>query len=388
MGFEGTRRDLLKAAVAAALAGLPRELFALAQDEELVDFDDLSSFRVETRAATPRVKFFDLRRLTSLYTPQSEFFEFHQTETVRVNAAEWRLRVTGFVDKPREFTLEEIKQRADKRDLAVTVECSGNMAFGAFNGQVSTGLWTGVSLAAILKECGVKPEAREVVFLGLDVERERNATFSTVHGRSVFVQDALDPNAMLAYALNGEPLTPEHGFPLRVILPGWYGMTQIKWLAEIQVLDRRYEGTHMARNYHTIQQRPWPGDEAVFAETSISKTKLKSVVARVTRKKDESGRRQYIVRGAAWGGAAPLKSVEISIDEKPWQPATLGERNGNYAWVLWSLPWNDVTSGPHTVVSRAIDEAGNVQPTAAEFKEKVKTLREDNSQWPRRIVIT
>ena len=381
MSFDRKRRDLLKGAGAwAFLAGLPRELRELPQGEELIDFVDLGNFRVENHAATPRVKFFDLRRLTSFFTPQAEFFEFHQTEFPRVNASNWKLRVTGFFDKPREFTLDEIKKRADKRDIAVTIECSGNTSIGAANGQVSTGLWTGVSLASLLTECGLKPEAREIVFLGLDIERERTSAVETAHGRSVFVQDAMDPNAILAFALNGQPLTPEHGFPLRVILPGWYGMTQIKWLGEIQALDRRYEGPHMSRNYHTVT-----GND-LLTETSISRKRVKSVIARVTRRKDGSGYR-YRISGAAWSGASPVTTVEVSVDNKPWRSAVMGERQGDYAWVLWSMDWDDATPGPHTLVSRATDVAGNSQPTSVEFHEKVKSLREDNSQWVRRIVI-
>src|SRR5262249_52501471 len=147
----------------------------------------------------------------------------------------------------------QITQRTDKRNLATTIECSGNSPYGAANGQVSTGTWTGVGLAALLKECGLKPEAREVVFFGADKERERADAIELPHGRSMYVQDALDPNALLAFALNGKPLPADRGFPLRVIVPGWYGMTQIKWLSRIEVLDRRYEGTHMARNYHSIR---------------------------------------------------------------------------------------------------------------------------------------
>jgi DMSO/TMAO reductase YedYZ molybdopterin-dependent catalytic subunit len=383
VNFDQERRKILKAAVAwAAATAIPLELWALAEDEELVDFADLVNYKTESRAATPRVKFFDLRRLTSFYTPSSEFFEFHQTEAPQIKARDWRLHVTGFVEKPREFTLDEIRQRADKRDVAVTIECSGNTPINAANGQVSTGLWSGVSLASVLNECVLKPEAREVVFLGLDIERERTAAVETPHGRSVFVQDALDPDAILAFALNGQPLSPQHGFPLRVILPGWYGMTQIKWLGEIRVMDRRYEGPHMSRNYHRVEG----GD--LVTEMSISKKRLKSVIARVTRRKDASGRYRYKIAGAAWSGAPPVKSVEVSIDNKSWRPAVLGEKHGDYSWTLWSLDWDDAAAGPHTLVSRAIDMAGGVQPTAVEFRETVKTLREDNSQWVRRIVIS
>jgi DMSO/TMAO reductase YedYZ molybdopterin-dependent catalytic subunit len=382
LSFDQGRRNILKGAAAwAAMTGIPLKLWALAEDEELVDFVDLLNFRTENHAATPRVKFYDLRHLTTFYTPPAEFFEFHQTAAPQVNVRNWRLQVTGFVEKPRQFTLDEIRQRADKRDVAVTIECSGNTPINAANGQVSTGLWTGVGLASILKECVLKPEAREVVFFGLDIERERTSPDEIPHGRSVFVQDALDADAILAFALNGQALTPEHGFPLRVILPGWYGMTQIKWLGEIRVIDRRYEGPHMSRNYHRMEV----GDPVT--EMSISKKRLKSVVARVTRRKESSGRYRYRIAGAAWSGSSPVQSVEVSIDNTPWRPAILGEKHGDYAWTLWSLDWDDAVSGPHTIVSRAIDMAGDVQPTAIEFRQKVKTLREDNSQWVRRIVV-
>jgi DMSO/TMAO reductase YedYZ molybdopterin-dependent catalytic subunit len=191
----------------------------------------------------------------------------------------------------------------------------------------------------------------------------------------------MDANVMLAFALNGKPLTPNHGFPLRLIVPGWYGMTQIKWLNRIEVLDRRYEGAHMARNYHTIR------DDGTLVETSISKNHLKSVVARVTRRKDSIGRYDYKISGAAWGGPSTVKTIEVSIDGGPWRDAIPGERHGDFAWTLWSLDWPEVRPGSHTLVSRAIDAHGNVQPTEAEWQKSIKTLRENNSQWVRRIII-
>src|SRR5207248_401377 len=129
--------------------------------------------------------------------------------------------------------------------------------------------------------------------------------------------------------------------------------------------DRRYEGTHMARNYHTVRE------DGTLMETSISKTHLKSVVARVTRRKDPADRYVYRIAGAAWGGSSPVKSVEVRIDDNAWRTATLGERNGNFAWLLWSLEWADATPGSHTLVSRAIDAAGNIQPTEAEWQKDV-----------------
>jgi DMSO/TMAO reductase YedYZ molybdopterin-dependent catalytic subunit len=320
-------------------------------------------------------------------TQEDHFYTFHQTQAVQANAAEWRLRVGGLVDHAKEFTLDDLKQRKDQKELTVTLECSGNAAGPAANGLLSTGLWSGVGLASILMECGIQPEAREIAFLGMDLEKEPGGPdYAAPHGRSVYVQDALNADAMLAFALNGKPLSAERGFPLRLILPGWYGMTQIKWLTRIQVLDRRYEGSHMARNYHTMNIVDAPEQE-LWLETSISKTRIKSVVARVTRRKQADGSFRYRISGAAWGGQKPVKSVEVQIDNRSWVPAQIEERSDPYAWLLWSLDWKDVMPGPHTLVSRAIDLEGNIQPTDVEWRKTIKTARENNSQWPRRVVL-
>lgn len=382
-----SRRQLLQTAATLALAGIPRSAWALQTGEEVVDFADLDQFRTEIRPQAPRVRAFDLRRLTSLNTPDEEFFTFHQTETVKDIPAAWKLQVAGFVERPKQFTLDELKARADKRDIAFTLECSGNAPGPAANGLVSNGVWTGCGLAGVLRECGLKAEAREVAFLGMDIELERNQ-FPTPHGRSVHVQDALNPDAILAYALNGKPLSPERGFPLRVIIPGWYGMTNIKWLERIEVFDRRYEGTHMSRNYHSVYtlEGANPAQE-LFVETSISRNRMKSVIARVTRRKQGDGF-VYRISGAAWGGTNPIKSVEVRIGEEEWQPAKIDQRgDGNYSWLLWSMEWPDPDPGPYSIISRAVDAEGNVQPTLPELRETLKTTREDNSQWPRRIVI-
>ena len=331
MGNRSTRRELLinggRAAVAFAALGIPESVWALQDGEELVDFADYTSqFRIEFQQSNPRVRCFDLRRLTSWATPNDEFYAFHQTQTMHVDASSWRLRIDGFVDRPMEFTLDELKARAEKREEAVTLECSGNSTRAArMNGLLSNGVWSGVALAPILAECGVQPEAREVVFLGTDMEKEnkwqaRGEEYEIPHGRSVYIQDAMNPEAMLAYELNGEPLPPDSGYPLRLILPGWYGMTQIKWLTRIEVLDRRYEGEHMARNYLSLRSRDTP-EGTLWLDTSISKNNKKSLVARVTRRRSGSGS-AYKISGAAWGGQVPMSRAWRSV----WMKARGGRR--------------------------------------------------------------
>ena len=291
--------------------------------------------------------------------------------------------------------MQDLLNRADRRDLAVTIECSGNSGDSRImNGLVSNAVWTGVGLAAILKECGVEPEAREVVFLGMDSEQEKkweagNVAYPSPHGRSLFVQDALLPENLLAFAMNGAPLPAEHGFPLRLILPGWYGVANVKWLTRIEVIDRRYEGRHMARNYQSLRAVKSP-EETLWLDTSISRNNLKSVIARVTRNVTRSragGPFEYNISGAAWGGPARISRVEVQVDTGPWRPATIGQRSADSAWLLWSFDWKDATPGRHTLVCRAANARGEIQPTPAELREKLIGNREDNSQWPRVLTI-
>ena len=385
------QRGAVAAAWLASL-GIPESAWALQDGEELVTFTDYTAdFRVEASPANTRVRCYDLRRLTTWATPNDEFYTFHQTTTQQVDAASYRLKISGFVERPREFTLDQIKARADRREIPVTLECSGNSPRpNRMSGLLSNGVWTGVGLASILKECGLRPEAREVVFLGLDMEKEKKAAagnqeFETPHGRSVYVQDALNPEAMLAFSLNGQPLPAEQGFPLRLILPGWYGMTQIKWLGRIQVLDRRYEGQHMTRNYLAVRTVDTP-DGPMWLDTSISKTNMKSLVARVAKRRAANDT-EFRITGPAWGGQVPIAHVDVQIDDGPWQRATLEPSRGPYAWRLWSLTVKNLAPGTHKLHSRATDANGKVQPAPAERRQSIASGREDFSIWTREIRI-
>jgi DMSO/TMAO reductase YedYZ molybdopterin-dependent catalytic subunit len=373
-------------------AGIPFSALAFGPDEELIPFSDYApDFRADGQAENPRVKAFDLRKLTSLTTPAAEFFAFHQTKTVEADAAKWRLRIGGLVKRPIELSLDDLHRRTGRRELAVTIECSGNTGDPrVMNGLVSNAVWSGVGLADVLKECSVQPEAREVVFLGMDSEEDKkweagNASYPSPHGWSLYVQDALAPDNLLAFAMNDAPLPPEHGFPLRLVMPGWYGMSQIKWLTRIEVIDRPYEGRHMARNYQSLRAVKSP-EGTLWLDSSISRNNLKSVVARVTRR-PVGERFEYKIAGAAWGGPARIVGVEVQIDGGAWARASVDQRAGNASWVLWSAPWREPAAGEHTLVSRAINARGDVQPTHNEMREKLVSNREDNSQWPRRIVI-
>lgn len=389
-----TRREMVTG-TAAGLAGLaalgvPEALWALQPDEEAVTFTDYTpAFQIQASESRPRVRCVDLRQLTQWATPGDVHYTFSQTTTPTVDPATYRLRIGGFVQRPMELTLAQLQARRDRREEAVTLECSGNSTRPQrMSGLLSNGVWTGVGLKSILDECGVKPEAREVLFLGLDMEREKkfqagNREYEAPHGRAIHLLDALHPDTMLAFALNGQPIPPDQGFPVRLLVPGWYGMTQVKWLGRIEVLDRRYEGQHQVRNYLSLRSIQTP-EGPLWIDTSISKNRLKSVVARVTRRRHD-GQWMYRVSGPAWGGQAPIAKVEVQVDGGEWQPATLDARRAKYGWVLWSWGTQNLAPGTHTLVSRAVDANGTVQPTKAERDAEIASGREDNSQWPREI---
>jgi len=238
----------------------------------------------------------------------------------------------------------------------------------------------------------VGAKAREVVFLGTDrgdadvVFRQQTFKLNQQFGRSITLENALKPDPMLAWALNGEPLTVPQGAPLRLIMPGWFGVANVKWLSEIHLQEDRYLGNYQARWYRSIVGAGGTGEDAdpdtQWIETEITRMHLKSTIARVRKK---GGTHQIL--GFVLNDGTPLQSVEVKIDEGQWQKATLDRANSKYSWKLFTFSWEGATPGPHTLVSRVTDAEGNVQPTANELKRK-KTFLEDNAQFPRKITIS
>ena len=199
------------------------------------------------------------------------------------------------------------------------------------------------------------------------------------YGRSLARDKALSAEPFLAYALNGQPLTRHQGSPLRLIVPGWYGAPNVKWLAQIHAQEDQYLGKFQARWYRTLKGEMIDG-EMKWVETAITHLQLKSFVARVSKQGNT-----HRVLGIVLNDGTPIKSVEVKIDEGPWQPATMdAATNAKYGWKLFHYTWNGATPGEHTLVSRVTDATGKVQPTAEELESK-KTFLEDNSQHPRKV---
>jgi DMSO/TMAO reductase YedYZ molybdopterin-dependent catalytic subunit len=320
--------------------------------------------------------------LDSWITPNDQFFVIKHFDLPELKAADYRLEIGGLVDQPMTLTLDDLQAR-ERQEVTFTIECSGNSAFPFNKGLVGNAKWSGTPLAALLEDAGIQENGREVVFWGADAGEQtwRDEITVTEHfARSMALADAMSPDNMLAYEMNGEPLPALHGFPLRLIAPGWYGVANVKWLTRIEILDRRYMGHFMARDYVTIREEEVDG-ETSWTFTSVSRARLKSAPAKVMRLGDT-----YSILGAAWG--APIAGVEVRVDDEPWQPATLTEEGGEFTWSFWMFDWGTPTPGEHTITSRAIDASGEVQPAPDDpFIAGKTTYWESNGQITRHILI-
>jgi DMSO/TMAO reductase YedYZ molybdopterin-dependent catalytic subunit len=192
----------------------------------------------------------------------------------------------------------------------------------------------------------------------------------------------MSPEPMLAYSLNGEPLTKHQGSPLRLLVPGWYGVANVKWLSHIHLQEDQYLGKYQARWYRTLRGEMIDG-ELRWKESAVTHMQLKSFIARVSK---DGGRHKVL--GVILNDGTPIKSVEVKVDDGPWQPATIDPAtNSKYSWKLFTYAWTGATPGEHTLVSRVTDVTGAVQPTAEALETK-KTFLEDNSQHPRKVMIS
>ncbi len=376
-----SRRDVLRGSVALAaytLATRPLRSLGLepAAGETLVPWLDVQ----------PRGRaMLYWQDLDSWITPNPSLYEVSHYGKPKGDLVGWKLELTGFVGKPAAFTLADLQKRRHK-DVVATLECGGNGAGVGFMGAVGNVRWTGTPLAPLLREAGLTRRSREVVFYGADekVEKIRDQDFPQHFARSLDLDHALAEEVILAWAMNGEPLSEAHGAPLRLVVPGWFGIAWVKWLRRIDVLDRRFMGKWMAREYVTIRGEEREREGTNWRETSVCNMNVKSIAARAVRRPDGSVR----ITGAAWSDGTALRKVEIRIDDGPWQPVALEKKStgSRFTWTLWHFDWKQPVPGEHTVVSRAMDADGRTQPAAEDpsIRNK-KTFWEANQQWPRRI---
>jgi DMSO/TMAO reductase YedYZ molybdopterin-dependent catalytic subunit len=284
-----------------------------------------------------------------------------------VSAEAWRLRIGGQVERELELSLEELRARPAVRER-VTMECAGNgraqlvprpLSQPWLLEAVGTGEWSGTALRPILEEAGLDREAVEVRFTGID--RGREGGLEQSYERSLPIEEALRDEVLLAYELNGQPLPPQHGFPLRLVVPGWYGMANVKWLERVTVLDRAFDGYQQRQAYRLRQEEGEDGEPAtrMLPRALMVPPGIPDFLTR-ERIVEEAA---VILEGRAWSGWAPISAVEVSTDGgASWEDASVAEAPTRWSWASWRYRWEPAAGGTYELCCRARDDAGNEQP--------------------------
>src|SRR5262245_41507737 len=327
-----------------------------------------------------------LERIGSWVTPTRLFFVRSHFQVPAVELPTWRLRVEGCVARPREWTYEELTSLPE-RTVFSTVECAGNgrsflkphvhgVQWGA--GAIGHAEWTGVPLRLVLEQSGIKPGTVETLFEGLDTVREVDCPDPLTFARSLPLDKALNSDTILVTRMNGEPLEPIHGFPLRLIVPGWYGVASVKWLGRIEAINHAFKGYYQSKKY-TIQSRTPAGTTETVI---IGPMAVKSEIVR-PQAGDALGLGANRIFGVAWAGQESVARVEISImreedgleirptqdalkmspTELSWSDAELLGPQAPYSWMLWEYLWEVAEPGTYSILARATSSAGRVQPT-------------------------
>ncbi|SEO90200.1 sulfite oxidase [Trujillonella endophytica] len=305
-------------------------------------------------------------------TPPGLHYVLTHYDIPAVDPERWRLEVTGAVDRPLELDLTALTARP-ALSARVTIECAGNgrarlqprpVSQPWLLEAVGTAAWTGVPLAAVLAEAGITAGAVDVVFTGADHGVERGVEQD--YARALPLAEALRPDVLLAWEMNGAALPPQHGAPLRLVVPGWYGMAHVKWLTRIEVLDRPFEGFQNAKAYRLKADLDDPG-------TPVDRIRPRALMA-PPGWPDFMTRERFLrpgpatLSGRAWSGRAPLRAVEVSTDGgATWGAADLAAADpaAPWAWRAWTAPWTP-EPGRHELVVRAVDELG-AQPLEQEW---------------------
>ncbi len=358
-----TRRDLLKAAPLVAVPWFAGQPVARGVEPP-------SSFpgRV-VRMQEPRNLEFPISALADRITPTEQFFVRSHFAVPKLDTATWKLKVEGHVEKPLELSYDDIL-KLKSVTKPITLECAGNgrvfltpaargLQWGF--GGVSTGNWTGVEIATVLDKAGVKPGASEVIFVGVDqgVIADPATPGPIPFDRGIPLEKVLKSDCLLAHKLNGEDLPPSHGYPLRAVIGGWYGMASVKWLSRIIVTDKPYRGFWQTLDYSYFERR----DGGLPHLVPVTVMDPKAVIAKPSAGEVVLLGKAFRVHGAAWAGERKVGKVEFSSDGgKNWTEAKLADQADALAWTLWEHTWTPAVRGPAPLLVRCTDDRGNRQP--------------------------
>ena len=299
-------------------------------------------------------------------TPLGGHYLLTHYDIPAADAGSWRLEVAGLVERPLSLSMADLRGRPEVTST-VTLECAGNgrarllprpVSQPWLHEAVGTMTWTGTPLAPVLAEAGLRDRAVDVVFTGADHGVEKGVEQD--YARSLSVAEAMADGVLLAWGCNGVDLPPQHGFPLRLLVPGWYGMASVKWLRRIEVVAEPFDGPQM-RAYRLRQE---PDEEG----TPVTRINPRALVVPPGFPDFLSRRRvlrpgSHLLEGRAWSGWAPVTGVEVTVDGgSSWRPAELGPPGDRWAWRRWTLPWLVDEPGRYVVAARAVDASGRSQP--------------------------
>ena len=310
--------------------------------------------------------------LDSWLTPNSVFYirnHFDSPAISDLQDTDWTIHVEGAIENPADISFSDLS-KFPKRTLAVTLECAGNnrtdltpkVPGNQFeSGAVSTAVWAGVSLSQVISSFEIDTDAVELLFEGADSGKPEPEENTQHFQRSLPMTVATHPDTILAFEMNGEPIGVAHGGPLRLIVPGWYGMASVKWLQKITVLNTPYEGYFQTHKYMFRSEENY--------ERPVSVMRVKSLI---TSPSSGTNLKEFphSIGGFAWSGNAEIDTVEVSTDGgSTWNPANFVGPSDKYSWRQWTFPWTNPNKGHYTLISRAKDKMGNLQPKESSWNE-------------------
>lgn len=285
-----------------------------------------------------------------LITANPDFFIRNHFQTPQIGSEAWNLEITGLVSKPAKLSYSDLLLMNPVR-LTCTTECAGNLSGGK---GVGNAVWSGVSLAALLRQAEAKSQAAYVILHGADSGTGDELPPGTHFARAIPLEKALNESTLLAYEMNGSPLPAEHGFPLRAIVAGWYGMDSVKWLTRIEVTDQPFQGYFQQKHYVATNR---DGSVRPITRMLVSSKFLRPA------QDDEIREKTYRVEGVAWAGEGRIAKVEFRAgSNEAWQTAALESSPSPYIWTRWSYDWHVPGPGKYTLEVRATDSDGNTQP--------------------------
>jgi len=357
--------------VAAGGCGAPMPVSELvsALDPELACQDAIESGLVVHRAHPLNCETSIPALMGGVVMPNARFYVRNHFYIPDLDPENYRLQFKGLVERPLSLSLHELRAMRS-HSQAITLECAGN-GRSLFDppiegekwdlGAVSTAEWTGVPLVALLERAGVRTEAREVLFRGADGGMVDGHAEPIRFERSLRLDDTQLAGALLAYAMNGEPLPVHHGYPLRLVVPNWYSVASVKWLTEIELISRPFTAYYQTEKYWYECER-----DGRLVREPVTLQRVRALITEPA-SNQEVRRGELTIRGVAWSGAAPIARVEVSVGEGDWQEARLEGESQRGTWRRWELITRLDQSGASDMRARATDQAGNTQPERAEW---------------------